>query len=210
MAELAIIFAHLGPAARPILGFLNAREAQCLLALSKETDLDVASRVIAYQNRWGFKQPAFTHGPDGRFTMRSGTKTVSVPPLQGKQYISFNVRSFLQRNGTRIGTAHIENYYENEDGYNNSSLIFSAPVQDIRRIKADSLQFRIARHAQIKAEAAAAAAAADQAALAAEKAAKAKAVADHIAKYTIRAPPAPAVNPWLVRAAAAKAKAQGA
>jgi hypothetical protein len=204
MAELAIIFAHLGPAATPILGFLNAKEAQCLLALSKETDLEVASRVIAYQNRWGFKQPAFTHGPDGRFTMRSGTKTVHVPALRGKQYISFNVRSFLERDGVRVGTVHIENYYENDDDYNNSSLIFSAPVREIRRIKADSLQFRIARHAQIKAEEAAAAAAA-------EEAAKAKAVADHIAKYTIRAPPAPKVNPWQARAearaAAAKAKA---
>lgn len=199
MAELTIIFAHLGPAATPILGFLNAREAQCLLALSKETDLDVASRVIAYQNRWGFKQPAFTHGSDGRFTMRSGTKSVHVPPLQGKQYLSFNCRSFLQRDGVRMGSIHIENYYE--DYYdNNDRIIFSAPIQDIRRIKADSLQFRIARHAQIKAEQAAAAAAA-------EEAAKARARADHIAKYTIRAPPAPKVNPWLARAEAAKAKA---
>jgi hypothetical protein len=209
MAELADVFAHLGPAATPILGFLNAKEAQCLLALSKETDLEVASRVIAYQNRWGFKQPAFTYGPDGRFTMRSGTKSVHVPPLQGKQYLSFNCRSFLQRDGVRMGYIYIENYYE--DYYdNNDRQIFSAPVQDIRRIKAESLQFRIARHAQIKAEAAAAAAAA----AAAEEAAKAKAVADHIAKYTIRAPPAPKENPWLVRAAAAaaaaKAKVQGA
>jgi hypothetical protein len=186
------------------LGFLNAKEAQCLLALSKDTDMDVASRVIAYQNRWGFPQPAFTHGPDGRFTMRSGTKTASVPPLQGKQYISFSTHSFLQRNGMRIGTVHIENYYENDDDINNSRLIFSAPVQDIRRIKADSLVFRIARHAQIKATAAAAAAEA-------EEAARAKAHADHIAKYTIRAPPAPKKNPWLARAEAraeaAKAKA---
>ena len=205
MIEIADIFAHLGPAATPILGFLNAREAQSLLALSKETDLEVGNRVIAYQNRWGFPQPAFTHGPDGRFTMRSGTRTVHVPPLKGKQYISFNARSFLQRDGVRIGTIHIENYYENDDDINNSSLIFSAPVQDIRRIKADSLVFRIARHAQIKAEQAAAAAAREEAAKAKAVADKAKAVADHIAKYTIKAPPAPKVNPWAARAAAAKA-----
>jgi hypothetical protein len=130
--------------------------------------------------------------------MRSGKKTTHVPPLRGKQYISFNVRSFLQRGGVRVGTVHIENYYENDDGYNNSSLIFSAPVQDIRRIKTDSLVFRIARHAQIKAESATAKAAK-------EEAAKAKALADHIAKYTIKAPPAPTLNPWAVRAAAAKA-----
>ena len=197
MIEIADIFAALGPAATPILGFLNAREARSLIALSKETDLEVASRVVAYEKRWGFPQPAFTQFPDGRFTMRSGTKTVHVPPLKGKQYISFHARSFMKRNGSRIGTIHIENYYENDDDINNSSLIFTAPIQDIRRIKADSLQFRFARHAQIKAEQAAAAAA--------EEAAKAKAVADHIAKYTIKAPPAPAVNPWHARAAAAKA-----
>lgn len=200
MAELAIIFAHLGPAATPILGFLNAKEAQSLLALSKETDMEVGRRVIAYQNRWGFPQPAFTHGPDGRFTMRSGTRTVHVPPLQGKQYLSFNCRSFLQRDGVRMGYVHIENYYE--DYYdNNDRIIFSAPIQDIRRIKVDSLQFRIFRKAQIKAEE-------DAAAAAAEQAAKAKAIADHIAKYTIKAPPPPKVNPWLARAEARAAAAK--
>jgi len=140
MAELADIFAALGPAATPILSFLNAWEAQSLLALSKKTDMEVACRAIAYQKRHGFPQPFYAERPDGGFTLRSGATKKSFPPLKAWQSLIFGAMYPMSPFQTEpLGAVYMDG---NSVGYD---LLLYGPIKDIVRIQKESLPFRDAR-----------------------------------------------------------------
>jgi hypothetical protein len=204
MAELADIFAALGPAATPILGFLNAKEAMSLLALSKDTDMEVARRTIAYQRRYGFPQPSYTERPDGSFTLRSSTETRAFRALKPWQHLCFKKENISRSlSGTPWAKAGdwrgVVKVCGNHIG---QPVLFYGTVEDITRIARDSAPYRVARATRLKAEAEAKAkeAKAKEAAAKAKEAEATAAIAARKEKFTIRAPPPPTVNPWFARA----------
>ena len=147
MAELADIFAALGPAATPILGFLNAREAQSLLALSKETDMEVARRTIAYQRRYGFPQPSYTEGPDGGFTLRSRTGTQTFRALKPWQRLGFK-KEHISRLYAQHPMAALGDWYGVvvvRGNHISEPTLFRGSVEDIILIMRESEHFRAAR-----------------------------------------------------------------
>jgi hypothetical protein len=85
MPTFESILSHLGPSARPLMAFLQNKEATELLTTSKY----VTGFVSAYAARWGFAPVAYSRHANGDFTLRTATQTLRFRPLRHWEELVF-------------------------------------------------------------------------------------------------------------------------
>ena len=176
MTDFETAIQHLGPSAKPLLSFLHKTEARNLLT----TNMYLSTVVSVHGTRWGFAQAPYTEFPDGSFTVRTNRETVHQRKL--KPWESLEFRKLPRLQGTNTHMVAIA------DGMT-SYRVVKGTRDEIIAIAREYKPYKLARKNQLAAEAIEKAEAERLAKAAAEKTA-------YLAKYTIKVPSAPTVNPW--------------